>query len=149
MPNHCSHPAKSFYYTYMVAGSLQCPEPVPQKCGRCYAVCHTDCSSSSFVSAAFSVNLPAGRQVAPLCSTAPHYASFHLVRSKTFASKAWPAFTNSQLKSQCSLIPFRKPAHSSLGSIPLRSFAISLQPCSVHRLPIILLAGYPHFGCVR
>ena len=37
----------------------------------------------------------------------------------------------------------------SLGSIPLRFVLHSRQSCSVHRLPIIWLAGYPHFGCVQ
>lgn len=87
--------------------------------------------------------------IAALCSAASHFAPFHLVRSSTFCFMALSRHQPTTADHKRTIYHFANPTlQYSLGSIPLRSYALSLQPCSVHRLPVLLmLAGAPHCGC--
>jgi len=136
--------AKSKHFLIPFYGLLLAALPsavIRRTSGHCkgFVVCHTACSSSSFVTAA-----PVS--FAALHSFAPHFAPFHLVRSYAICFKAWPALLphkSTHMQSHT----FSQANATILTGFHFASFvATSFQSCSVHSLPIILLAGYPHFG---
>ena len=137
-PNQCSKKQPFFITVY---GLLLAALPfavIRRTSGHCkwFVVCHTACSSASFVTAA-----PVS--FATLHSFAPHYAPSHHVRSKSICSKAWPAFPNTN-PTHMQSHTFSQTRATILTGLHYASFvATSFQYCSVHPLPIILLAGRP------
>ena len=104
--------------------------------GHCTALrvamqgCHGTCSSARLRSGSSCVlrSTSFNRSSLPL-----HYTTF---AAKHFASRHGPLAPHKR-KHTNGHMPFASQQHGSLGSIPLRSFAISFQSCSVHPLPII------------
>lgn len=101
--------------------------------GHCkgFVVCHTACSSASFVTAA-----PVS--FAALHSSAPHYASFHLVRSTAICSLPGPRQHSSNIISQAGHQSFENP-HFKAHWVPFRFvrryfISVLLSPPAAHYL---------------
>jgi hypothetical protein len=130
-PNHCSHPANIVLLHLHGCGVTAMPFAVILRILRHrkgLVVCHTACSSSSFVTAAFV-------SFASLHSSAPHFRSIPPVRGSSicFRHGLHSQHTNQHT---CSHIPFRKPTlQHSLGSIPLRSSLLHFSHAQSTRCP--------------
>ena len=107
-PNHCSHCMNLFFNTLLWSCSscnAICSDPSLRSGHyKWFVVCHTACSSSSFLTAA-----PVS--FATLHSFAPHFAPFHLVRSSAFAS-GHGLHCHHTNQHTCSHMPFRKPPYN-------------------------------------
>lgn len=82
--------------------------------------------------------------IAALCSFRPLLRSISPRSQLSICSRAGPRSQHTYANHRRRHLPFRKPAlQYSPGSIPLRFVLHSLQPCSVHRLPIIGSPAFP------
>jgi hypothetical protein len=122
----------------MVLAKLQCPSGATLR----FAVCHSSCSSSSFLTAATCV----------LHATS-FISSFVPLNYTTFAAKQFASrhgtLSTAQNKAQVMHIPFAKPLlQYSPGSTPLYYVLHSLQAHSVHPLPIYLFSFLKNTKCI-
>ena len=139
-------PQVFFYYTCIVAGSLQCPlRWILRKLRTPQRVCSlSHClRSSSFVTAA-----PVS--FAALHSYAPHFASLHLVRSCAICFKVWPAHScHTELVEVCSHIPFASQCYNthwvSFRFVRRYFISVLLSPPAANNFA----RRQPHFGCVH
>lgn len=105
-------------------------------------VCHTTCSSSSFLTAA---PVPFSQ----LHSTAPHPFHFTMLTAMLFASVPGilPPSTF-PIKAGCT-VPFASPLHGSLGSIPLLPRYFISAGFSTPAAHFYFARRPPHLGCVH
>ena len=106
-------------------------------------VCHTTCSSSSFLTAAIVSFTPLRSLLPSFRFITPRSQLIHLLQG-------WASHSQPQSNTHGNAPAFRKPNYNTHW-VPFRCTTSFIHFSSVQstRCQIILLAGYPHFGCVQ